>query len=587
MTAKGAHNSEAATSTGAREARSSWFARLVSRAMSRDLHAFVVPGEDVVRARGLDLEAAGLRISATPRHASVLVLVGELPRGLKRAAAVAYAQMPRPRTILAIGADDLSPLPEPDASADLEQESLEKGVVELGRWISESAFRDEVSDFDADAVRTRTEYTCSMHPEVVRDEPGSCPVCGMDLVPRESAGGMDHEGDGEHGDHGSVDHDEHGGDGDDGSAAHEEASGMEHGGHEGHGGMDFGHMDHGDGMGFMSMIEMTRDLPRSRDGLPMEWAAAPFGPLFPGLPGGLSLLLTLDGDAVAEARATSIVGVRSLEGSTRSPGSFVGRMARLDPLSPVAYRVLALRALEDAAGAAPEEREALARVDALERERAASHLGWLAGLGRLLGHARLASRAGKLQLALLSAAVGGGELAGLRTQTGRFINEVLRTPFMKRRLEGVAILPEGSDASGPVARARGIPDDARADEGVYRDLGFEPAVRGDDDALSRARVRLEEVERSLDLLLAAGSDFLPEPAFDPGLTGRGEAGIETPRGTASLRVTLEVGAVSDLEIHTPSTHHLRLVERLADDQEIAEFLVGVASLDVSPWEVVL
>lgn len=26
-------------------------------------------------------------------------------------------------------------------------------------------------------------YTCSMHPEVVRSEPGKCPICGMTLVP--------------------------------------------------------------------------------------------------------------------------------------------------------------------------------------------------------------------------------------------------------------------------------------------------------------------------------------------------------------------------------------------------------------------
>ncbi|MGB5479494.1 MAG: heavy metal translocating P-type ATPase [Eudoraea sp.] len=26
------------------------------------------------------------------------------------------------------------------------------------------------------------QYTCPMHPEIVRDEPGSCPICGMDLV---------------------------------------------------------------------------------------------------------------------------------------------------------------------------------------------------------------------------------------------------------------------------------------------------------------------------------------------------------------------------------------------------------------------
>ena len=29
-----------------------------------------------------------------------------------------------------------------------------------------------------------TEYTCPMHPEVVRSEPGSCPICGMALEPR-------------------------------------------------------------------------------------------------------------------------------------------------------------------------------------------------------------------------------------------------------------------------------------------------------------------------------------------------------------------------------------------------------------------
>lgn len=33
------------------------------------------------------------------------------------------------------------------------------------------------------AVR-RTEYTCPMHPEIVRNGPGSCPICGMALEPR-------------------------------------------------------------------------------------------------------------------------------------------------------------------------------------------------------------------------------------------------------------------------------------------------------------------------------------------------------------------------------------------------------------------
>ncbi|MEQ6916618.1 copper-transporting P-type ATPase [Halomonas aquatica] len=35
------------------------------------------------------------------------------------------------------------------------------------------------------APATRTEWTCPMHPEIVRDEPGECPKCGMALEPRQ------------------------------------------------------------------------------------------------------------------------------------------------------------------------------------------------------------------------------------------------------------------------------------------------------------------------------------------------------------------------------------------------------------------
>ena len=29
-------------------------------------------------------------------------------------------------------------------------------------------------------------YICPMHPQIIRDVPGSCPICGMDLVPVEA-----------------------------------------------------------------------------------------------------------------------------------------------------------------------------------------------------------------------------------------------------------------------------------------------------------------------------------------------------------------------------------------------------------------
>jgi Cu+-exporting ATPase len=35
---------------------------------------------------------------------------------------------------------------------------------------------------------TKVEYTCPMHPQIVRDEPGNCPICGMALEPRTVTG---------------------------------------------------------------------------------------------------------------------------------------------------------------------------------------------------------------------------------------------------------------------------------------------------------------------------------------------------------------------------------------------------------------
>jgi Cu(I)/Ag(I) efflux system membrane fusion protein len=46
-------------------------------------------------------------------------------------------------------------------------------------------------DTDATAAKGAVKYTCPMHPFIVSDKPGSCPICGMSLVLQSSTGGAE------------------------------------------------------------------------------------------------------------------------------------------------------------------------------------------------------------------------------------------------------------------------------------------------------------------------------------------------------------------------------------------------------------
>lgn len=351
-------------------------------------------------------------------------------------------------------------------------------------------------------------------------------------------------------------------------------------------GMGSMHMGHGEMGGFMSMVMMTQDLPRSPDGLPMEWIEAPFGPLFAGLPGGLALTATLDGDTVARATLTPRTLTRHLAAGWPGPATpFPERLARLDPLTPRTYRILAARALDAAAGLDADEALARQRIGALERERALSHLNWLAGVGSLLGAQWVAARAAALQRALMGAP-DHAAIALLRTQAVAFVRGVQRTPLLGPRLRGIGRLASGAiaEAGGPLARAAGQARDARLQDAEYLRLGFAPAVRDGNDALARLQVRLAEVVQSLDLVLAVGAVTAPDRPVPPSAVGRGMATVETPRGPATLRLLLDGGVVRDVTLAVPSTRHAALVPDVAAGQEIADALLGVASLDLSPWE---
>ncbi len=92
------------------------------------------------------------------------------------------------------------------AGADTAKDPVCGMTVEIGPETRHAAFQDEKFHFCSEGCQTRfkadpwfyasgraagqkkaaptdAQYTCPMHPEIVRDEPGDCPICGMALEP--------------------------------------------------------------------------------------------------------------------------------------------------------------------------------------------------------------------------------------------------------------------------------------------------------------------------------------------------------------------------------------------------------------------
>lgn len=682
--------------TGARQGKLSGIRRLLAAAMARDLGAYVIPGPEIARVHGLDLEAAGLQKVSSLRHASVLVIVGDIPPALCDAAAVVYAQMMRPRALLFVGADDLTPLPPADVIAELSQQALVEGVLQLRTVFSENAFRSDTVDFDAPALQIRLEYVCPMHADVVQDQPGSCPKCGMTLMPRETQAipgashanhqttstaadkpaavqdqhnqhkmhvdaeyscpmlpevvqsepgscpkcgmnlelketkaesthehhHMPHESaveytcpmhpevvqnepgqcpecgmfleprelaEAKEHDHASMNHSDTrhtGKDHSDMDHTTVDPAEMDHDGMN-HDGMDQTGMDHStmnhDDMSFMSMIDVTKNLPRSTDGLPMEWISAPFGPFFPGLPGGLLLTLSLDGDTVAGAEAHSLFDNSERLEHTTDASAFIERLTDMDPLATVAYRLLACMALEDAAGLVVPIETTHARIGGLERERISSHLNWLASFAQQTGFDWLLQQATSLQLKIQHADF--DQVLALRPGIVALIKRVQHTPLLKSRTVGIGRLTAEAILSGPVARASGLNHDIRNTDPNFTALGFTAASREQGDIFARLQVRLEEMMHSFALINAAGLIESPTLINIGDISGEGKAVVETARGRAQLKLSLENGRVIAAQLETPSTQHLKLIETLTEQQALTDALLAVGSLDLSPWEV--
>ena len=354
---------------GARKGTMNFWRRWLAKAASRELSIFPVPGADLLRIYQSEPLHGEARLADSPKEANVLLVIGDVSTELAERAATVYAQMPRPRVLVIAGPEHLDPLPHPDVHVPLEKDFLETALSAARECLSSYSWTEDAEPYRPEKLAKEIEAAAQQQ--------------------------------------GHMHHHHHG-----------------HGGH----GHDHGHGGHDHGPGFMSMIAMTKDLPRSPDGLPMEWSDVQFGPFHPGLPGGLSLSMKLDGDTVVKAEAGQGLLGHNLPASVlNNPASLPEYLAAAHPMAPVTYRLLAQKALVNFSSKTPNSTLTLSEAVLLEKERITSHLNWLAVFGTALGSQWMRDQAVKHYHRFQ-------EEAGDASRLSEFIGRIKKMPYLKLKL---------------------------------------------------------------------------------------------------------------------------------------------------------
>lgn len=275
------------------------------------------------------------------------------------------------------------------------------------------------------------------------------------------------------------------------------------------------------------MAEVAPD----RDGLRLDVLPLTVGPFFPRFPPGLRLDAAFGGDIVVECAVPTNPFIDApRDGIAVRPGLDIFFRALFEPV-PIAE---------------------------LELARVRDHLAWLADALAAHGLPALGVRA--LRLA--------GRLGPADVPTVRQLARTIEwTQVLRWSTRGVGRFGDNGRASldgcGPIARASGLPDDARIEEPAYRALGFAPIVQDSGDAAARWRQRLAEITQSLELAGRAG-----ERRTD--VTGR----VESPRGL------LVAGSA-------PASRLLPLIPGLIKGLEWGDAVTALVSLDLDLEEAAL
>ncbi|MCL4306508.1 NADH-quinone oxidoreductase subunit D [bacterium] len=348
------------------------------------------------------------------------------------------------------------------------------------------------------------------------------------------------------------------------------------------------------------------------------------GPQHPSTHGVLRILLHIEGETVLGGRCHLGYSHRGTEklAETKQYVQFLPYTDRMDYLSPLNYNWGYAKLLERAAGIESTPRAEALRVIMGEMGRVASHLVWLGTYLLDLGAITpfLYCFEDREQILTIFERVSGQRMTtsyivfgGVRndvysefaSEVRKFVDHerkrlveyetlVIENEIFLMRTHGVGRISKEQahefGVTGPCLRGSGIDYDARRDEpycDLYKTLEWKVAVDQRGDCLGRSRVRMTEMEQSLNLIeqalqkLEDGPIRSKVPRIFKIPEGEYYSITEGPRGVIGWYLIAD-GTTNPyrLKVRVPSYANLQVVEQLIPGTRVADVVSILGSLDV-------
>jgi Ni,Fe-hydrogenase III large subunit len=307
---------------------------------------------------------------------------------------------------------------------------------------------------------------------------------------------------------------------------------------------------------------------------------------------------------------------KRFEGRAPLPGTILAE--RVSGIGSFAHALAYCQALEAAAGVEIPQRAQRLRVLLAELERLYNHLHYFGHLadtttlkvgqaeGKLLEervkqlNARLTGsrllrgllQPGGLRRDLVADRELAHALGALQREIAAYLRNLERTTSYRDRLHDTGVLDRQTafdqGATGPVERASGLDRDLRRDHPYagYGEVDLYVPVADAGDAHARARVRAEEIDASIEVILRllpklnANGSVHCKVSLPPGAEGLGWA--ESPRGSLYYAVHCDdSGNLRRVKIKSPSFSNWRVFQYTVNNSNMMDYAINEASFGLS------